>query len=89
MERRHHLSREEMKRAVGMLPAGSKQRTVAVALGITQSVISRLWTCYRITGSASPLADRTGLSPPEITFVGLSSTTSTPMLFIKSSANVV
>lgn len=31
-------------KAVGMLQAGTRQRTVAVALGTTQSVISRLWT---------------------------------------------
>lgn len=53
MERRRHLSREEMIRAVGMIEAGSRQRTVAVALNTTQSVISRLWTRYRSTGSVA------------------------------------
>lgn len=53
MERRHHLTREEMMRAVGMLEAGSRQRAVAFALNTTQSVISRLWTRYRMTGSVA------------------------------------
>lgn len=46
MERRRHLSREEMLRAVGMIEAGSRQRTVALALNTSQSVISRLWPRY-------------------------------------------
>lgn len=53
MEQRRHLSREEMMRAVGMLQAGSRQRHVAAAVGTTQSVISRLWTRFRITGSVA------------------------------------
>ncbi|RVE40518.1 hypothetical protein evm_014831 [Chilo suppressalis] len=53
MERRRHLSREEMLRAVGMIEAGSRQRTVALALNTSQSVISRLWTRYRSTGTVA------------------------------------
>lgn len=51
METRHHLTREEMMRAVGMLEAGSRQRAVAFAFNTTLSVISRLWRRYCMTGS--------------------------------------
>lgn len=47
---RRHLTREEMLRAVGMLEAGSIQSEVAEAMGTGQSVISRLWSRYRVTG---------------------------------------
>lgn len=46
---RHHLSREDMLRAIGMLEAGRRQIDVAEAFGTTQSVISRLLTRYRAT----------------------------------------
>lgn len=52
MERRH-LSREEMLRAVGMLEGGAIQRAVADNLGTSQSVISRLWSRYRVTGEVA------------------------------------
>ncbi|RVE50255.1 hypothetical protein evm_005090 [Chilo suppressalis] len=42
-----------MLRAVGMIEAGSRQRTVALALNTSQSVISRLWTRYRSTGTVA------------------------------------
>lgn len=38
-----------------MLKAGSRQHDVAIALGITQSVIIRLWARYRITGNVAEL----------------------------------
>lgn len=48
MERRH-LSENERYRAIGMLQAGSSQRTVAREIGTSQSVVSRLWTRYNAT----------------------------------------
>ena len=42
-----------MLRAVGMIEAGSRQRTAALALNTSQSVISRLWTRYRSTGTVA------------------------------------
>lgn len=47
---RHHLTREEMWRAVGMVEAGSRQIDIAERLGTTQSVISRTLARYRATG---------------------------------------
>lgn len=49
MERRH-LTREEMIRAVGLLDGGMTQTQVAVEMGTTQSVISRLYARYREEG---------------------------------------
>lgn len=48
---RRHLTEGEMFRAVGMLEAGMRQVDVAAALRTTQSVISRLASRYRETGS--------------------------------------
>lgn len=46
---RRHLNNDEKYRAIGMLQGGSSQRTVAAALGVSQSVISRLWARYNET----------------------------------------
>ena len=40
---RHRLSEEEMNRGIGMLEAGLAQREVARVLGVSQSVVSRMW----------------------------------------------
>lgn len=50
---RRHLSRQEMLRAVGMLEAGATQHVVAETFLTNQSVISRLWSRYRATGSVA------------------------------------
>lgn len=39
-----------MLRAVGMIEAGATQIDVSEAMGTSQSVISRLWSRYRVTG---------------------------------------
>lgn len=39
-----------MLRAVGMIQAGATQFTVSEAMRTSQSVISRLWSRYRVTG---------------------------------------
>ena len=42
---RRRLSEEEMNRGIGMLEAGLSQREeVARVLGVSQSVVSRMWT---------------------------------------------
>lgn len=46
---RRRLSEGEMARGVGMLQSGSSQRLVAGALGVSQSVASRLWNRYQTT----------------------------------------
>ena len=38
-------------RAIGRLEAGQSQREVANAIGVAQSVISRLWTRFQTTGN--------------------------------------
>lgn len=48
---RHHLDLEEMNRAVGLLQAGIRQVDVAERIGVSQSVISRLWKRFRESGS--------------------------------------
>ena len=48
---RHCLSEEEMNRGIGMLEAGLSQRKVARVLGVSQSVVSRMWTRFHLTGN--------------------------------------
>lgn len=47
---RRHLTRNEMLRAVGMIQAGATQIAVSEAMRTSQSVISRLWSRYRVSG---------------------------------------
>ena len=48
---RRRLSEEEMNRGIGMLEAGLSQREVARVLGVSQSVVSRMWTRFHLTGN--------------------------------------
>ncbi|GFX53058.1 transposable element Tcb2 transposase [Trichonephila clavipes] len=53
MSQRSHLTDSEAWRVVGRLEGGQTQADVAQAIGLSQSVISRIWTLYLETGSAS------------------------------------
>jgi len=46
---RHRQSQAEMNRGIGMLEAMLSQREVARALGVTQSVVSRMCTQFDVT----------------------------------------
>ena len=48
---RRRLSEEEMNRGIGMLEAGLSQREVARVLVVSQSVVSRMWTRFHLTGN--------------------------------------
>ena len=48
---RRRLSEEEMNRGIGMLEDGLSQREVARVLGVSQSVVSRMWTRFHLTGN--------------------------------------
>ena len=48
---RRRLSEEEMNRDIGMLGAWLLQRAVARVLGVSQSVVSRMWTRFHLTGN--------------------------------------
>ena len=48
---RRRLSEEEMNRGIGMLEAGLSQREVARVLGVSQSVVSRMWSRFHLTGN--------------------------------------
>jgi len=50
---RRHLNEAEVARAVQLLEDGATVRTVAQRIGVSPSVISRLWTRYRETGCYS------------------------------------
>ena len=41
---RRRLSEEGMNRGIGMQEAGLSQREVARVLGVSQGVVSRMWT---------------------------------------------
>ena len=45
------LTQDERLRALGMLQVGTRQVAVARAMNVSQSVISRLWSRHRATGS--------------------------------------
>ena len=44
-----HLSQDEMNRGIGMLHSGLSQRHVANVLGVSQSVVSRMWNRFIMT----------------------------------------
>ena len=48
---RRRLSEEEMNKGIGMLEAGLSHREVASVLGVSQSVVSRMWTRFELTGN--------------------------------------
>ncbi|GFV21643.1 transposable element Tcb2 transposase [Trichonephila clavipes] len=52
MSQRSHLTNSEAWRVVGMLEGGQIQAEVAQAIGVSQSVISRIWNRFLETGSA-------------------------------------
>ena len=52
---RRHLSQDEMNRGIGMLHSGLSQRHVANVLGVSQSVVSRMWNRFITTGNVMHL----------------------------------
>ena len=52
---RRHLSQDEMNRGIGMLDSGLSQRHVANVLGVSQSVVSRMWNRFITTGNVRHL----------------------------------
>ncbi|GFV08280.1 transposable element Tcb2 transposase [Trichonephila clavipes] len=52
MSQRSHLTNSEAWRVVGRLEGGQTQAEVVQAIGVSQSVISRIWNCFLETGSA-------------------------------------
>ena len=46
---RRHLSQDETNRGIGMLHSGLPQRHVANVLGVSQSVVSRMWNRFITT----------------------------------------
>ncbi|CAH1366587.1 unnamed protein product [Tenebrio molitor] len=46
-----HLTSDEANQAIGILQMGIRQVEIAERFEVSQSVISRLWTRYRDTGS--------------------------------------
>ena len=52
---RHHLSQDEMNRGIGMLHSGLSQIYVANVLGVSQSVVSRMWNRFITTGNVRHL----------------------------------
>ncbi|GFX61248.1 HTH_Tnp_Tc3_2 domain-containing protein [Trichonephila clavipes] len=52
MSQRSHLTDSEAWRVVGRLEGGQTQAEVAQAIGVSQSVISRIWNSFLETGSA-------------------------------------
>ncbi|GFX36563.1 HTH_Tnp_Tc3_2 domain-containing protein [Trichonephila clavipes] len=52
MSQRSHLTDSEAWRVVGRLERGQTQAEVAQAIGVSQSVISRIWNRFLETGSA-------------------------------------
>ncbi|GFW62323.1 transposable element Tcb2 transposase [Trichonephila clavipes] len=52
MPQRNHLTYSETWRVVGRLEEGKTQAEVAQAIGVSQSVISRIWNRFLETGSA-------------------------------------
>ncbi|GFT49609.1 transposable element Tcb2 transposase [Trichonephila clavipes] len=51
MSQRSHLTDSEAWRVVGRLEEGQTQAEIAQAIGVSQSVISRIWNCFLETGS--------------------------------------
>ena len=52
---RRHLSQDEMNRDIGMLHSGLSQRHVANVLGVSHSVVSRMWNRFITTGNVRHL----------------------------------
>ncbi|GFT33588.1 hypothetical protein TNCV_4381721 [Trichonephila clavipes] len=52
MSQRSHLTDSEDWRVVGRLEGGQTHAEVAQAIGVSQSVISRIWNRFLETGSA-------------------------------------
>ena len=52
---RRHLSQDEMNRGIGMLHSGLSQRHAANVLGVSQSVVSRMWNRFIMTGNVRHL----------------------------------
>ncbi|GFX44565.1 transposable element Tcb2 transposase [Trichonephila clavipes] len=52
MSQRSHLTESVASRVVGRLEGGQSQAEVAQAIGVSQSVISRIWNRFLETGSA-------------------------------------
>ncbi|GFT81955.1 transposable element Tcb2 transposase [Trichonephila clavipes] len=52
MSQRSHLTDSEAWRVVGRLEGGQTQAEIAQAIGVSQSVISRIWNRFLETGSA-------------------------------------
>ncbi|GFV38481.1 hypothetical protein TNCV_4393621 [Trichonephila clavipes] len=52
MSQRSHLTDSEARRVVRRLEGGQTQAEVAQAIGVSQSVISRIWNRFLETGSA-------------------------------------
>ncbi|GFS70834.1 transposable element Tcb2 transposase [Trichonephila clavipes] len=52
MSQRSHLTDSKTWRVVGRLEGGQTQAEVAQAIGVSQSVISRIWNRFLETGSA-------------------------------------
>ena len=52
---RRHLSQDEMNSGIGMLHSGLSQRHVANVLGVSQSVVSRMWNRFITTGNVKHL----------------------------------
>ena len=50
-----YLSQDEMNRGIGMLHSELSQRHVANVLGVSQSVVSRMWNCFITTGNVRHL----------------------------------
>ena len=55
---RRHLSQDEMNRGIGMLHSGLSQRHVANVLGVSQSVVSRMWNRFITTGNVRHWRER-------------------------------
>ncbi|GFW17252.1 hypothetical protein TNCV_1957231 [Trichonephila clavipes] len=51
MSQRSHLTDPEAWRVVGRLEGGQTQAEVTQAIGVSQSVISRIWNRFLETGS--------------------------------------
>ena len=52
---RRHLSQDEMNRGIGILHSGLSQRHVANVLGVSQSVVSRMWNLFITAGNVRHL----------------------------------
>ena len=52
---RRNLSQDEVNRGIGMLHSGLSQRHVANVLGVSQSVVSRMWKRFITTGNVRHL----------------------------------